>query len=222
MFTLRVNRMNLENHSVVLVKSTAQGVSVICGLWAATGGLPTCVSIGALYAYASTSEAELQDCVTISANIRSSPISEGNIYQFDGATFVQGGQTPPDLAYGLSNKGKILLTCGLCQDVAVNGVPATPPVCVESLPPGNTAFFPTNNQFWLGVVQFSGLSDPQPGFLLSTSIIQSNLVLEAPAPCELVVGPFAQVDFSVSRPNWVAAYQPASSSFLIRPGLPCP
>jgi hypothetical protein len=216
MFQLQVQGLNLDGASVVLVKSTRQSYSVVCGLWPATGGLPTSVDIDAiLYAYASTSTEELRDGDTISTNAVSSPLSEGSVYLFDGVEFVQGEQTPSDFDYGLRNGRPSSLTCGLCQDVTINGQPARPPVCVQRLLPGFTAYFPANDIFWLGIGQFPGPGEPQPGFLISTSIVE-DIQPRVPGPPELAFGPFASVDFSSST-SLVATYQPASGSFQIEP-----
>jgi hypothetical protein len=217
MFHLTVKGPNLDAPWVVaLVKSSPLSYSVVCGLWSAVGGLETTVDIGdSLYAYASNSEAELQDGVTISAGTSPLLLSEGNVYRFDGTTFVQEGQTLSDFDYGLCNGRQTPLTCGLCQDVTVNDKSARPPVCVQRLSPEITHFFPTNNLFLLGVGLFSGLRDPQPGLLLSKSLIQAALVPESPSGFGPSLGTFAPVDFSEGT-NWVASYQPSSSSFQLQ------
>jgi hypothetical protein len=222
MFQLTVADPELgDDYSVILVKSTLQSYSVVCGLWPAMGGLTTDVGIGALKAYASVYTAPFQDCVKISVNVRSSLV-EGFLYLFDGTHFVQQGEVRPPFVYGLCN-GKqpplTPLTCGMCQDITVAGVVAAPPVCVQSLQAKHTAYFPANNRFWLGVGKFLGLSEPQPGLLLSTSIIkvsQGHAKLGQPT-CVLTLGSFASVDFSACKPRWTASYQPEIGSFQVAP-----
>jgi hypothetical protein len=216
MFQLSVEGPNIEKAWVVLVKSSPQDPSVVCGLWSAEGELPATVSIGeTLYAYASSFSAQLQNCVTIPVGIRSLPLSEGNIYGFTGSIFVQEELTPPDIEYGLRNGRCSPLTCGLCQDITVNGVAAQPPVCVQSLLPQSKTLFRSENQFWLGVGQFPSLSDPQPGLVLSTSLIEENV--KSKNTFGLTLGLFNPVAFSKSAPSWAASYQPSSSSFQILP-----
>lgn len=218
MFQLKVHSPNRDDSWVVLVKSTPQRYSVVCGLWSAFGGLPTTVDIGStLYAYASNYQGKLQSLVTISADVHSVPLSEGRVYQFDGNDFVQKGSTPPEFDYGLYNGLERSLTCGLCQDATVNGVETKPPVCVQSLPPESTTYFQTGDQFWLGVGQFPGLVDPQPGLLLSTSIIQVGLVVRRGQEPGVTLGRFAPVNFSARTPSWEATYQPTSNSFQLQP-----
>lgn len=220
MFQLAVNDPRLDDgYSVILVKSTAQSYSVVCGLWSAMGGLITIVGIGALKAYASVYTAPFQDCVTIPVSLRSSLV-EGYLYLFNGTHFVQGGPIPPPFVYGLHNEKQRLtpLTCGLCQDITVAGVPTTPPVCVQSLLAGHTAYFQANNRFLLGVGKFLGLTEPQPGLLLSTSIIQMSQGFKLGQPtCVLTLGTFTSVDFSASKPSWTASYQPQTGSFQVAP-----
>ena len=220
MFQLVVDSPQLDDSWVVLLKSTPQSYSVVCGLWPAFGGLQATVEIGnTLYAYASTYLGELESCVTISANLLSDPLSKGRLYQFNGVGFVQKGSVPPEFDYGLRNGRPTSLTCGLCQDVTVNGVPAKPPVCVQSLFPESNTYFQTDNRFRLGVGRFPGLSDPRPGLLLATSIIQVGRIVQQ---CIVTLGTFAPVDFSDRTPSWVASYQPASNSFQIQPSLQVP
>jgi len=216
MFQLTVNSPNVDGFSVVLIKSTPQDYAVVCGLWPAAGGLPTTVSIDVLCAYASNFQGEFQNCLTISAGISSVPLVQDNIYEFNGTMFVQGGPTPSDFAYGLRNGGQTPITCGFCQDVTVNGQMAKPPVYVQHLAPGSTTYFPTNDLFWLGVGQFLGLKDPQPGLLLSTSIIQAALESKSSQGCVVTLGPFTPVDFSETQ-SWVANYEPTSNSFQLQP-----
>jgi hypothetical protein len=214
MFQLKVNSPNLDEFSVVLIKSTLQDYAVVCGLWSAGGGLPTNVIIDTLYAYASNFQ-EFQDCLTISADIPSAPLVQGNIYEFNGTMFVQGGPTPSDFAYGLRNGWQTPIACGLCQAVTVSCQPANPPVCVQRLAPGFTTYFPTNDLFWLGVGQFPGLKDPQPGLLLSTSIIQAALEDKSSQGCVATLGPFTSVDFSETQ-SWTATYDEKINSFQLQ------
>lgn len=217
MFHLSVQSPNINDFSVVLVKSTQQSYSVICGLWPAMGGLPTVIDIALnLYAYASTYTGEFIDGLTISPNELSSPLSEGNVYLFTGTNFVQEGQTPSDFDYGLRNGHPSSLTCGLCQEITLNGQVSRPPVCVQRLLTGFTAYFPANNQFWLGLGRFLGLSDPEPGLLISTSMIEEKSTEKESISLEPAVGKFSLVDFSLST-SMVATYQPNSGSFQIEP-----
>jgi len=218
MFQLAVNDPRLDDgYSVILVKSTAQSYSVVCGLWSAMGGLITNVGIGVLKAYASVYTAPFQDCVTIPVSLRSSLV-EGYLYLFDGTHFVQEEPIKSPFVYGLRNGNPTPLTCGLCQDITVAGVPATPPVCVQSLLAGHRVYFPANNRFLLGVGKFLGLSEPQPGLLLSTSIIKMSQGFKLGQPtCVLTLGTFASVDFSASKPSWTASYQPQTGSFQFAP-----
>jgi len=217
MYQLTVNTPNLAGASVVLIKSTPLLYSIVCGLWPATGGLATTVCIDTIYyAYASNFQGELQDGVTISSGTTPLRLSQGYVYRFDGTAFVQDEQTPPAFDYGLRNGRESSLTCGLCQDVTVNGQEAKPPVCVQNLSSNSTAYFQANDRFCLGIGQFSGLSDPQPGLLLSTSIIAPSKVSAASLrPFAPTLGRFAWVDFSESTPNLVANYR--SNMFQIQP-----
>ena len=217
MYQLKVLSPNLNDFSVVLVKSSEQSFSVVCGLWSAIGGLPTILDIDTtLFAYASSFMGELQNGVTISADSVSLPLSVGNVYSFNGVKFVQDGRTPPDFDYELLNARPSSLTCGLCQDITINGLTAKPLVSVQSLLPGLTAFFPANDQFWLGIGQFPGLDNPQPGLLISRSIIQGSRV-RLSSPPEQALGHFVSVDFSESTSSWVASFGPSTSSFQLAP-----
>lgn len=217
MYQLTVNSPNLAGASVVLIKSTPLPYSIVCGLWPAGGGLKTMVLIGTVYyAYASNYQEELQDGVTISSSTLPLLLSEGYAYRFDGTAFVQENQIPPAYDYALCNERASSLTCGLCQDVTVNGTAAKPPVCVQSVPSKLTAYFQTDDRFWLGVGQFAGLSNPQPGLLLSTSIVEPGKAFAASlGPFAPTLGRFAWVDFSESTPNLVANYR--SNMFQIQP-----
>jgi hypothetical protein len=219
MFQLAVNDPKLDvDYSVILVKSTLQSYSVVCGLWPATGGLTTDVVIKeGLHAYASVYTAPFQDCVKIPVNFRSSLV-KGFLYLFDGTHFVQQEEVP-SYTYALCN-GKqpplTPLTCGTCQDITVAGVAATPPVCVQSLPAKHTTYFSANNRFRLGVGKFRGFCEPQPGLLLSTSLIKGSQGRRVELG-QLTLGPFASVDFSEGKPRWTASYQPETGSFQVAP-----
>ncbi|MCG8462020.1 MAG: hypothetical protein MI919_37530, partial [Holophagales bacterium] len=171
MSTLEVVVPESTDYSVLICKSSCQTYWVICAAWPCVSPLPTTVTFGGIFAYASVSQQGLEDCLRADPSLFSQPLSAGTAYAFDGTAIVGiGSIKDPGYSYSLTNRGLAIgpLTCGLAQEVDVNGEQGTVPVCVLQMEVGMTAYFPRNDLFYIGLGKLAGVSEAQGLFLNET------------------------------------------------------
>lgn len=208
----------LEGWAVMIFRSTPQPDSVACVLYEVVGSLPTEISFGEIFAYASSVTRPYRNCQIFTPGLfSSSALTPGVMMSFTGSQFVSKGPIPDDFSYAIRNDSVVSSSLGLAQNIEVNAKPAKPSLNLQTLAPQVRAFFPKNLMFWIGVGKLTG-TDLQPGLVLSTSIVQpARESMAVPGvSCAPMLGPFSEVDFSQAS-SLTATYQQAGNSFSVVP-----